>query len=67
MSASKDRVQASARVDPNLLDKLDQALLQARAEGRLPRNYSRSDALRDMMRMIAEDPSLLSDYSEDDP
>jgi len=62
---TNDRRQASVRADPSLLNDVDRALLEARASGHLPMDYNRSDALRDLMRQLADDPSILSDYSED--
>jgi hypothetical protein len=53
------------RADPDLVNDVDRALLDAKSEGNLPMNYNRSDALRDAMRLIVEDPSVLSEYSED--
>jgi len=64
MSTAKDTKQVTVRADPDLINDLDRALLEARADGKLPMNYNRSDALREMMRVVAEDPSILSDYSE---
>ena len=65
MSTTKDTKQVTVRADPDLINDLDRALLEARADGHLPMNYNRSDALREAMRMIAEDPSILSEFEID--
>jgi len=62
MATSDGQKQVGARVDPKLVDRIDRALLEARANGHLPMDYNRSDALRDLMRQLADDPSILSDY-----
>jgi hypothetical protein len=62
MATTDERRHVTVRVAPELLNDVDRALLEARANGHLPMNYNRSDALRDLMRQVAEDPSVLSDY-----
>jgi len=62
MATADDVTQVNVRTPSGLLNDVDRALLEARADGHLPMDYNRSDALRDLMRQLADDPSILSDY-----
>lgn len=54
----------TVRADPELVDRVDRVLMQAKMNGTLPMSYSRSDAIRDMLRQLANDPEKLSDWRE---
>jgi len=45
MATSDQTKQVNVRANVDLVDKIDRTLLQARAEGHLPMDYNRSDAL----------------------
>jgi len=65
-SEDEETKQVTVRVDTSTVDDVDDAILRAKADGKLPRDYSRSDALRDVMEQLSEDLELLSDYEADD-
>ncbi|SFR37228.1 hypothetical protein SAMN04487947_0578 [Halogeometricum rufum] len=61
-----DAVNISARVDRELLDDFDRALKQAQLDGVVPLDMSRAEALRRLMRLAIDDPSILTGVEEDD-
>jgi metal-responsive CopG/Arc/MetJ family transcriptional regulator len=50
------------RASEDLVHRFDMAILEAKTQGKLPMNYNRSEAIRQMMHKIAEEPSLLPEY-----
>jgi len=61
MSTAKDKKSVSVRVDSELIDEVDHAILQAKANGDLPMDFSRSDAIRQFLERVSDDPSILYD------
>ena len=59
MASAEDEKLVSVRVDKNLVDEVDHAILQAKANGDLPMDFSRSDAIRDFLERVADDSSIL--------
>lgn len=56
---SEDKKSISVLVETELVDEVDQSILKAKAEGDLPMDFSRSDAIRQFLQRVAENPSIL--------
>lgn len=56
---SEDKKSISVLVETELVDEVDQSILKAKAEGDLPMDFSRSDAIRQFLQRVADDPSIL--------
>jgi len=56
---SEDKKSISVLVETELVDEVDQSILKAKAEGDLPMDFSRSDAIRQFLERVAEEPSIL--------
>jgi len=66
MSVGKDEKQISVRVDAELVDEVDRAILEAKANQNLPMDFTRSDAVRDFLERVADDPAVLYEDSDED-
>jgi antitoxin component of RelBE/YafQ-DinJ toxin-antitoxin module len=66
MSVGEDEKQISVRVDAELVDEVDHAILKAKANQDLPMDFTRSDAVRDFLERVADDPAILYEDREDD-
>jgi len=58
-SPEEEEKSVSVRVDAELVEKVDRRILEAKADNKLPMDYSRSDAIREFFERVAEDPSTL--------
>jgi hypothetical protein len=54
----------NVRVPVSDLEGLDRALVQAKAEGKLPVGWNRSDLIRAIVAQASEDLSFLDDYDD---
>ena len=60
-AADKNKINIAVRVDQKLADELDQAILQAKVDEKLPPNASRAEVLRKLIRRGIENEDLLSE------
>lgn len=60
-SSEEGEKTVSVRVDADLVERVDRQILEAKADNKLPMDYSRSDAIRQFLERVAEDPSILYD------
>jgi metal-responsive CopG/Arc/MetJ family transcriptional regulator len=59
MGSASEQKTVSVRIDEDLVEEVDRAIIQAKADGEIPMDYSRSDAVRHLFELAAEDTSLL--------
>ena len=60
-AADQNKINIAARVDQELADELDRAILQAKVDEKLPPNASRAEVLRNLIRRGIENEDLLSE------
>jgi len=56
----------SVRMNEDLVDQFDRAVVQAKADGNLPMDYNRSEAVRDFFKEVADNPDLLLEFVDQD-
>jgi len=66
MSVGEDEKQISVRVDAELVDEVDRAILESKANQNLTMDFTRSDAVRDFLERVADDPAVLYEDSDED-
>ena len=54
----------SIRVDEELVDEFDRVIVQAKADGELPMDYNRSEAVRDFFSAVSEDPEVIFEVTD---
>jgi len=58
--SSEETKTVSAQVNKTFADEFDRALKRSQLDGDAPMDWNRSDAIRHLMQMAIEDPSLFA-------
>ncbi|UXF51045.1 MAG: hypothetical protein HQRvContig05_23 [Haloquadratum phage sp.] len=62
---SDETKNVSAQVDKTFANEFDRALKRSQLDGHAPMDMNRSDAIRHLMRMAIEDPSLFAEADQE--
>jgi len=65
MSTTEETRNVSVRMESEMIDRLDKKLIELKAAGDVPMDFTRSDLIREMLIDAEENPELIKEYASE--